>query len=77
MDKEERDLDEEKRQLEKIKFLGLNPKKFKSKMYDLLDENPELMSGIPRDMRYDPRKRPSERSKWKETFERWRKGKKK
>lgn len=72
MDEEKRDEEDEKRQLKKLKFLGLNPKRFKSKMYDLLKENPDLMSGIPKDMKYDSKTKSPKRNKWEETFKRWR-----
>ena len=38
--------EEERRQLKKIKFLGLNPTKFKITYADLLKEDPSLMRGL-------------------------------
>jgi len=68
---EKEDNEEEEKQFKKIKFPLSDSTRFRKTRRELLEEHPELMSGVPKEMRWSPDKS-VERSKWEETTKRWR-----
>jgi len=58
--------EDEKKQLKKIIHSWPDNTRFKMERRKLLEEHPELMSGIPTEMRWTPKKKIIERSKWEE-----------
>jgi len=60
------DKKDEERQIKKIKRSLSDNTRFKMERRKLLEEYPELMSGIPVEMRWNPRKNNIERANWEE-----------
>jgi len=60
------DKKDEERQIKKIKRSFSDNTRFKMERRKLLEEHPELMNGIPIEMRWNHQKKIMERSKWEE-----------
>jgi hypothetical protein len=70
-DRDKENKEEEEKQFKKIKSPWPDNTRFRKTRKELLEKNPELMSGIPKEMRWSP-ERSVERSKWEETTKKWR-----